>query len=205
MNELTDFQQDVISELLNIGMGRAAASLSEMVGEVVELSVPRVEFIPRYMAANRIKEIVGNDIIGVKETFNGSFWGDAILLFPEDRCQELVRALLRDASLPTEMITEMEQEAITEVGNIILNSCLGSLANIFQQNLEYGLPEYTNGSCDLLFGLSGGSVNTEGVLLLHMDFILQQTNITGYLTLLMNVDSMQSLSEQIDVYLAKVI
>ena len=143
---LTDFQQDVISELFNIGMGSAAASLSQMVGETVTLSVPSVEYLGQKMAVQRIQRIVGSQrVTGVKESFKGSFWGDALLIFPESRSSELVRALLKDEDLPLETITEMEQEALTEVGNIILNACLGSLANIFQQNLIYGLPQYTQG------------------------------------------------------------
>ncbi|NRA16401.1 MAG: chemotaxis protein CheC [Oceanospirillaceae bacterium] len=204
---LTDFQQDVISELFNIGMGSAAASLSQMVGETVTLSVPSVEYIAQEKAVERIQNIVGSQhVTGVKESFKGSFWGDALLIFPESRSRELVRALLKDEELPLETITEMEQEALTEVGNIILNACLGSLANILKQNLIYGLPEYTQGDCSELLG----SKNTEqqendGLLLLHMDFILQQTNLNGYLTLLMNVDSVNALSEQIDLYLEEIV
>jgi len=201
---LSDFQQDVIAELLNIGMGSAAASLSEMVGEPVGLSVPSVEFIHKREASCKICKIVGAEIVGVKETFNGYFWGDAILLFPEKRCQKLVRALLHDNSFPLEMISEMEEEAITEVGNVILNSCLGSLANIFEETLSYGLPQYSQGTCHEMFDEGNFASDKDGLLLLHMDFVLKETNITGYLTLLMNVASMHALSEQIDAYLAKV-
>ncbi|MCJ8339489.1 MAG: chemotaxis protein CheC [Pseudomonadales bacterium] len=203
---LTDFQQDVISELFNIGMGSAAASLSQMVGETVGLSVPSVEYIGHTMAVKRIQDIVGSqEVTGVKESFKGSFWGDALLIFPEDRSRELVRALLKDQDLPLETITEMEQEALTEVGNIILNACLGSLANVFQQNLIYGLPQYTQGDCEELLGANMEQQENDGLLLLHMDFILQETNINGYLTLLMNVDSVKALSDQIDLYLAELV
>ncbi|EPJ48560.1 MAG: hypothetical protein OFPI_29130 [Osedax symbiont Rs2] len=199
---LTDFQQDVISELFNIGMGSAAASLSQMVGETVTLSVPSVEYIAQEEAVQRIQNIVGSQkVTGVKESFKGSFWGDALLIFPESRSRELVRALLKDDELPLETITEMEQEALTEVGNIILNACLGSLANIFKQNLIYGLPQYTQGDCEELLASGTEKKSDEGLLLLHMDFILQQTNLNGYLTLLMNVESVKALSEQIDLYL----
>ena len=204
---LTDFQQDVISELFNIGMGRAAASLSQMVGETVTLSVPGVEYIAQEKAVERIQNIVGSQkVTGVKESFKGSFWGDALLIFPESKSRELVRALLKDDELPLETITDMEQEALTEVGNIILNACLGSLANILKQNLIYGLPEYTQGDCSELLGSKDTEQQeSDGLLLLHMDFILQQTNLNGYLTLLMNVDSVNALSEQIDLYLEEMV
>ncbi len=45
--ELSELQEDAISELLNIGMGTAASALSQMVGEEVMLSVPSVTIVPR--------------------------------------------------------------------------------------------------------------------------------------------------------------
>ncbi|MBV1909629.1 MAG: chemotaxis protein CheC [Kangiellaceae bacterium] len=199
MKKLTEFQQDAIAELLNIGMGSAASSLSEMVGETVILSVPSVAFLPQDIAVGKIKEIVGDRITAVRESFKGSFWGDALLLFPANQSFDLVRALLKDDSLPLEMLSEMEQEALTEIGNIILNACLGSLANIFNQNLTYQLPVYSQGDCEeVMTGNSGNS--KEGILLLKMEFSLQETNIRGALSLLLDVDSMEALTTEITNY-----
>ncbi len=201
MKKLTEFQQDAIAELLNIGMGRAAASLSEMVEEPVNLSIPKVEFIPKKDAIEQLHSIIGEKVTAIRESFSGSFWGDALLLFPENRSLELVRALIKDDSLPVEMLSELEQEALTEVGNIILNACLGSLANIFKQTLHFQLPQYTHGSCDQVINETQASNSSaEGVLLLQMNFSLQETDISGYLTLLMDVDSMQALSENLNLY-----
>jgi chemotaxis protein CheC len=201
MNQMTEFQQDAISELLNIGMGAAAASLSQMVNEPVNLSIPSVEFLPQKLAAERIKQLVGNKLTAVRESFSGTFWGDALLIFPEQQSLALVRALLKDEALPLEILSEMEQEALTEVGNIILNACLGSLANVFQQNLEYELPIFTQGTCEeVLKSASATSSGKDGVLLLQMDFSLQATNVNGFLTLLMDVDSMDVLSKEVDNY-----
>jgi len=204
MIELSELQKDALGELLNIGMGRASASLSEMVGEEVELSVPKVETLSRKEAITRINTLVGNEITAIKESFSGAFWGDALLLFPENHSLELVRALINDDTLPIEMLSEMEQEALTEVGNIILNACLGSLANIFNENLEFALPQYSHGSCDDIFKSNTSPITSppppEGVLLLQMNFSLEKTKVNGYLTLLMDVASMQALSKQLSKY-----
>ena len=44
--ELTAVQQDALIELLNIGFGRAAASLSQLTGHRVLLEVPQVTMHP---------------------------------------------------------------------------------------------------------------------------------------------------------------
>ncbi|WDE05786.1 chemotaxis protein CheC [Thalassomonas viridans] len=199
MLELTEFQQDAVAELLNIGVGQAAASLSEMVNQQVDLSIPSVEIMLRQLAVEHIRDTVGNEITAVKETFKGRFWGDAFLLFPESQSLELVRALLREDGLPLDMLSEMEQEALTEVGNIILNACLGSMANIFEHNFHCDLPRYTQGSCDVIFNRNLATAQSaEAVLLLRMDFSLQSNNISGLLTLMMDVESMQVLTELIN-------
>jgi len=203
MIKLTALQKDALGELLNIGMGRASASLSEMVGEEVELSVPHVDILPYKEAVNSVSENVGKEVTAVRESFKGAFWGDALLLFPENQSLQLVKALLKDQELPIEMLSEMEQEALTEVGNIILNACLGSLSNIFDQNLEFELPKYSHGSCAEVLKQDKRALqdqHNEGVLLLQMNFSLEKTKVNGYLTLLMDVDSMEALSKQLSIY-----
>ena len=103
MIKLTELQKDALGELFNIGMGRASASLSEMVGEEVELSVPLVEILPYSEAIENISITVGQEVTAVRETFKGAFWGDALLLFPENQSLQLVKALLKDHDLPLDI------------------------------------------------------------------------------------------------------
>jgi chemotaxis protein CheC len=121
-----------------------------------------------------------------------------VLLFPEEKSLELVRILLKD-DLPLDILSEMEQEALTEVANIILNACLGSLSNMFQNELVYNLPVFSQGSVDSIFHLS--EYNEEDlVLLLRMEFNVSHHNVNGYLSLLMDVRSVQAFSEQVAKY-----
>ena len=56
---LTEIERDAITELANIGVSRAAASLRKMVGRQVLLSVPSVEIVSRKAAAALIDERAG--------------------------------------------------------------------------------------------------------------------------------------------------
>jgi chemotaxis protein CheC len=64
----------------------------------------------------------------VHQVFEGDITGRALLIFPEARSLELVRAVI-GGSLSIEEIIELEQEALAETGNIILNGCLATMAN----------------------------------------------------------------------------
>ena len=59
----------------------------------------------------------------------GGFFGAALLIFPEKNSLELVRAVAGD-HLSFEDILELEQEALAEIGNVILNGCMATIANL---------------------------------------------------------------------------
>lgn len=194
---LNDFQRDALGELLNIGMGAAAASLSEMVGENVNLSVPSVEVIARKDEVERIRDMVGDTISAVREEFGGALWGDALLIFPEQKSLELVQVLLHE-EMSLDSLAEMGKEVLTEIGNIILNACLGTLADVFAEELTYNLPSFDHGQCGKVLKLRETSPdNNDIVMLLRTDFVLEKSNIDGYLILLMDVESVQAFSGHI--------
>ncbi len=189
-----EFFIDAVGEVLNIGMGSAASSLSEMVNDVVTLSVPGVKLVPRPEAVDTIGLQTDSKVSGVYQQFEGAFSGRALLLFPEQQSLELVRAVLQqDISL--EDLSEMEQEAMAEIGNVILNACICSMADFFQKKMEGDIPEFIHGDLNEVF--SAGK-DHEGhtkalVLLLNMDFSVNQKNIKGYVTFLMDFESLELL------------
>jgi len=199
MNDKTDIlneiQLDALGELLNIGMGAAAASLSTMVRQEVLLTVPVIRIVHQSEVSTQLDEVPPESVCGVKQTFNGDFSGDALLLFSEAKSLSLVQAVLGD-SIPLEELGEMEEEAITEIGNIILNACLSSLANIFNEHLDSEIPEYLNENLSSLF--SGDSDDNSFVLLLKMSFNIAEQDITGYVTFIMDVESITKISGQIN-------
>jgi len=196
---LDEFFVDAVAEVLNVGMGSAAASLSEMISDEVNLSVPGVEFVSRLDATTIIGEKAKSDVSGVRQNFQGAFGGDAMLLFPEDQSLELVRAVLQQDDISLTDLTDMEQEAMTEIGNVILNACLCSMADMFSEEIQGEIPEFVKGSLKQVFSAEGGLENTEAVvLLLNMDFAVETKNLQGYVTFLMDVESVQQFKKAIE-------
>lgn len=199
---LNEFYVDAVAEVLNIGMGSAAASLSEMINDEVKLSVPGVEFVSRSEAAEIISTKTKTDVSGVHQHFEGAFNGDAMLLFPEEQSLQLVRAVLQQDDIALDDLTDMEQEAMTEIGNVILNACLCSMADMFGKQIHVEIPEFVQGSLHQVFSEDGTNGKTEAiVLLLNMDFAVDQKNIQGYVTFLMDVDSVIQFKENIEKFL----
>jgi len=198
---MTELQRDTITELLNIGMGRAAAALSEMVGVEVALSVPCVEVLSRRDAAALVRDKGCERIVAVLQEFSGFFWGDTMLVFPEDQSLDLVHSLIQD-TFPLDIMTEMEQEALMEVGNITLNACIGSIANILQSEVSSSLPSLLRGPCETIFGDKNGvQVDHEVVMFLRMDFALHARDMHGCVVFLVDGDAIRKLREHIDQFL----
>ena len=199
---LDEFYVDAVTEVLNVGMGSAAASLSEMIHEDVKLSFPSVEFVSRLVAAKHIAGKAKTDVSGVHQHFEGVFSGDAMLLFPENKSLQLVRAVLQQDDMTLDDLTEMEEEAMAEIGNVILNSCLCSMADMFGKEMRGEIPEFVHGSLDQVFSNKGGLKQTEAiVLLLNMKFSVDTKNIEGYITFLMNENEIKQFKANIQEFL----
>jgi chemotaxis protein CheC len=188
---LDELELDALAELVNIGVSRAAASLRTMVGDEVLLSVPSVSVVTRSEAARIIGER-DDKLVAVHQAFDGEFAGRALLIFPETNSLELVRAVT-GGELPLEDIIELEQEALAETGNIILNGCLATMANMLQRSLRMSLPEIVRGSGSDLFELAGVSEQEDVVLFLYIDFAIKQRDIRGYIAMLMDLPALTSL------------
>ncbi len=198
-------ERDAVTEMLNIAIGQAAASLSQLVEDEVHLSVPFVDFLTPSQAAARLEdETQGADSVAVRQHFDGEFHGDILLIFPEKRSLDLVRHMLGD-EVPLEQLTELEQEALLEVGNIILNACLGSLANQLHIPVQGSLPIYVRGRGA---GILGGCVTKtdesqeELVMFLHVDFSLLRKDVHGYLAFVMDIASARHFVDAVRSYVA---
>jgi chemotaxis protein CheC len=208
MITLTELQHDALVEIFNIGVGHAAASMSEIVNEEVTMSVPSISFLNRADAAALLADRDGDGerdsgrICGVSQHYAGAFSTEAVLMFPEDKSLEIVRLMVGEL-VPLDELTEMEQEAMSEIGNIILNSCVGTLANIFQQELHGSLPVYHVGTSEQILASSGSHAGAV-VLMLHIDFILEKHQIHGYVAFILDITALHDLKDQVDQYLARI-
>jgi len=202
MKALTDLHIDALSEVFNIGAGRAAASLSDIVGEEVKLSVPQVEICSTTEISAKTT-MMGTDRFGaVHQTFSGSFEADAILLFTEEHALEIVRDMM-GSQISLEDLPEFEQEAMCELGNIILNACLSAMADVLNIPLNCSLPDYTVASTEEIFRRVCEDPGQPFVMLLHIDLAIEKRHSEGHLIFLMSSTSLEDLIAQIERYLGE--
>lgn len=201
---IVGLERDALTEIMNIGVSRAASSLRKMVGDQVHLSVPSIEVVNQRRAARLISEREISELVAVRQDFNGPFSGRALLIFPETKSLELVRAVTGD-TLTVEELVEMEHEALAETGNVILNSCLATMANMLKRSLTMTIPEILRGSGDCLFEVNDDTDDDGLVLFLYIDFVIKRRDIRGYIAMMMDIPSLEVLRELLAEFIARVV
>jgi chemotaxis protein CheC len=134
-------QDDAIREIVNIGIGRAAATLSELIGTRIELSVPRVALLSIDEITDSATALPGESEVAIVQDFRGEITGRSALILPHASGLRLAQLLGEVAEPVDELDLEMSG-ILTEVGNIMLNSVLGALANIVGTRLIYSVPQF---------------------------------------------------------------
>jgi chemotaxis protein CheC len=203
LSALSDIERDAIAEIANMGVSRAAASLRQLVGEQVLLSVPAVEIVSRTKAAQLVGRGNARKLVAVQQSFEGPFSGRALLIFPEAESLELVRSIVGpEQSL--EDVIDLEQEALAETGNIILNACLATIANVLRRTMRMSLPAVLRGDGTALFDAQAPTADGELVLFLYIDFTIRNRDIHGFIALLMDLPSITALKEIVRDYIRSI-
>lgn len=198
---LTEIERDAISEIANMGVSRAATSLRQMVGEQVLLSVPTVRIVSREEAARLVERGNSPKLVAVQQHFEGPFSGRALLIFPQAQSLELVRSIV-GAEHSLEDVIDLEQEALAETGNIILNACLATIANVLHKSMRVSLPSVIRGDGATMFQTEKSASEGNLVLFLYIDFTIRNHDIQGFVALLMDLPSITALKNIVKDFIA---
>ncbi len=198
---LSDIELDALTELVNIGVGRGAVSLRELVGAQVLLSVPSLALLSRAEAVAALSPDDTALLIAVRQGFTGEFSGQAFLIFPEISSLELVRAVA-GRQLALDDIVELEHEALAEIGNIILNGCIGTIANLMHRSLSMSLPDIVSGTIsDFIDLFSAGADDV--VLVVRINFQIKGHEISGHVAMVMDLESLAALKGLVSDYIRR--
>ena len=196
--ELTDSQVDGLVELLNIGFGRAAASLSQLTGHRVLLEVPQVSVHPMADLNKVLRPLLTDEVASVHQIFSGPVGGDALLVLDYAAAGSLKELLTNEPALPLP-IDGTAREVLTEVGNILLNACLGTFGNLLKVQVSFSVPHL---SLDTLHHvLQSLMVDAEGLryaLVVQAGFKLKDAEVTGYLVIVLSVASLDRLIRAVE-------
>jgi chemotaxis protein CheC len=152
-----------------------------------------IESIAQVMA-----DLVQGEVATVHQTFRGPVAGDALLLLNQERALALTGLLIPDEVPPTRLDASA-REVLTEVGNILLNACLGSLSNLLGLHITFSVPSVHLEALVLLMdSLLVAEQTVRYALVVRTNFRQRDNAVTGYVLLILSVSSLDRLLQAID-------
>lgn len=194
---LTERQNDALSELINIAFARTGAALSELTGQRVILSPPNVSMhrtadLPRELAA-----FIPGEVASIHQVFAGPVAGDALLLLNHAGAVELTNLLVEDP-VPSPYLDESAREVLTEVGNILLNACLGMFGNLLKVHVSFSVPRlHLESLDDLVASLTNGD-DRRYALVVATAFQVRDSQVSGFLVMALSVASLDRLLYEVE-------
>jgi chemotaxis protein CheC len=190
--ELTPSQQDALTELINIGYARAAAALSDLTGHRITLEVPEVAVHLITEIREKLQGVIQGEVASVNQIFSGPISGNAILLLDREAALLLNRLLTDRPDVPD--LDGAAREVITEVGNIVLNACLGAFGNLLKVQVTFTVPYLQVETVQkVLRSITVGGDELEYALIIHTRFHMRTNDVSGYLVIILGVTSLKTL------------
>ena len=196
--ELNSVQHDALVELLNIGFGRAGASLSKLTQQRVLLDVPQVAIHPVSHLNQSLGRLVDERVASVHQVFSGPVAGDALLLLDPIAAATLTE-LLTDVPALSLDLDPSTREVFTEVGNIVLNACIGTFGNMLEVPVSFSVPDVdVTTMTSVIDRMMETGDAFRYALIITAGFRLRDSAVTGYVVIVLTVQSLKRLLDALD-------
>jgi chemotaxis protein CheC len=201
--KITERQRDALSELINIAFARTGAALSELTGHRVLLEPPEVAIYRTEELRPALARFVPGDVASIHQVFAGPVAGDALLLLNYEGAVQLTD-LLTDELKTSDFLDESAREVLTEVGNILLNACLGMFGNLLNVHVTFSVPRLHLETLDeLIESTTTDKAEMHYALVIYTAFQIRDSSVKGFLVIVLSVASLDRLIQEVDVWEAQ--
>lgn len=187
--EISRIDLDMLKEVANIGAGNAASALSEMTGQVVDISVPSCEMISYAEIAQRMGG-ADNVILGMLVQMSGDIEGYMLLAQELQDARNMIKVLLGQ-EIPEQDMDVADYEAMREVCNIMVSTYLSAIASMMQLTIVPSVPEMT---IDMAMAIMNVPAlvygELESVLFLNTEFGGDAKSIKGNFFMMPTIESL---------------
>lgn len=199
---LTEAQIDALKEIGNIGAGHAATALSQMVGrKKIMITVPDVKVIEK---DNISKYIEDPDALATGVVMNvlGDIVAKIILIIKKESALHLADILLKKKPGGSKLLTEIENSAVKETGNILSGAYMNALNEFLGLILLPSVPNFVFDTAKAIISaiLESFEDVSSKILSIETQFIESNEKILkGYLLLIPDTPSVNVILSAIKV------
>lgn len=187
-------RMDLLSECINIGLGRAAESLNRMCGSHVLLSAPEIRILNRPSLAAAASTRCPSLCEGVFLPFTGVMRGMTALAFAHCDAGALVNGLTEAMGL-TEVSEQMREDTLREVGNVVLVGVLGAMGTMLGLHVDYQ-PLFTGQNLEPLLAVADACRTV--TLYVRARFSLERFLATGEILVVLGQEGFDALIAALD-------
>lgn len=195
--QLDDETRDAITELINIGVGKAAGLLNDISQSNIRLQVPEVRMIQLDTISSLDKNVLGEEShSAVFQEFHGRFSGVTALVFLPDSARSLVQYISGEDGRESDM-DAVYVETLIEIGNILINAVMGSISNVLSEHLTFSLPQYQEGP---VYSIAAKNMKRKGnlwVIIARTNFLIEARHVEGTMILVLETGSFEQIVERV--------
>lgn len=153
--EFTEFEQDQLKEVVNIGASHASTVLSKMVSKRVSISVPEVQ-VKRVEDVYQLCPDIDQTTAAVLLKMHGEVPGILLLMLSPEATLHISEMLTQDGKTDVASLDAFDLSAIQEAGNIIAGASLSALSRFLNVHSVQSVPE-------VVVDMAGAILNTVSV------------------------------------------
>ena len=199
MEDRTEEEKDVLREIGNIGGGNALTSLSMMLDRPLVLELPSCQVVKRNEAGLLLKN-PESLYAGVSMTMTGTIECMLVLLINKPFAQLIIDSLDPDEpELHIQSLTDMQESALCEVGNIMGNSYINALGDMIDLQIDVSVPRIVvgEGSNVLKEFLDGHAMQLNRLLFINSGFKTEDKTLDSCMLLCPTNESLSAILEKL--------
>ena len=197
--KVEELDKDALTELFNIGLHRAASSLSDLTGQRIVVDLPRLWICPIEETHARLIDLLDGDLATVHQIFRGTVTGDAVLVLDYNSATRLAALMTEGNVALGGRLDQSAREVLAEVGNVILSSCLSSFGDMLQVSVTFSVPRMHVESLEgLLRSMRVDSEDLSFALLAATRFRLTEGEVGGYLIIAVGMSSLSLIARALE-------
>lgn len=194
--KLEALEIDALTELFNIGLHRAAASLSDLTGQRIIVDLPRLWVCPITEMQGELAGLVDGELATVHQVFRGAVSGDAVLLLEYDKAALLTSEMTHGEVGLGGRLDQSAREVLAEIGNVVLSACLSAFGDMLQVAVSFAVPRIHIESVeDLMRSILVDDEDLHYTMLAATRFRLSELEVGGYLVIAIGITSLSRMAQ----------
>lgn len=193
MDKLNCGEQDLLTEIGSIGTGHAATAMAEILGQKITITVPQVQLVSFDQVARQVGGS-GRSLACIYLDVLGELPGTVLVLFNESTASRLLENLIPDEAIDFYKLTQLQQSALKELGNILSGAYLSALADFSRQHMYLSVPRLAVDMVEAMLSIPLAKIgyHSDYALLIQARFF-EETSNRGYIIFLPDPSSAEKM------------